>query len=114
MVGAYKTHMAEMTAFSAVELDNYLRNTNGSLRNVGDFAKALRDYDSKYDLSLWMAMGSPNIKLEEIAVQIDLLKMELSDVENLPRDRVENLRDFCVIASRQFLSDVPTRTRLLP
>ena len=114
MVGAYKAHMSEMAIFSAIELDNYLLGgeQRGESKRVGEFATALRDYDSRYDLSLWKAMGSPDITLEEIALQIKLLENELSDVENLSKDRMEGLRDFCTSASRQFLSDTTARTKL--
>lgn len=106
MIRAYKAYMAEVTAYSAVELDNRLRGKNGSLRRVEELARTLRDYDPRYDLALWMAMDSPDTTLEEIALQISLLKMELLDVENLPRERIEALRDFCVRASKQFSSEV--------
>ncbi len=106
MIGAYKSYMGAITAYSALELDNHLRGKNRNLRNVDELARALGEYDPKYDLALWMAMGSPNTTLEEVALQINLLKRELLDVENLPKERIETIRDFCVRASRHFLSEV--------
>ena len=106
MIRAYKAYMAEVTAYSAVELDNHLRGKNGILSRVEELARNLRDYNPRYDLALWMAMDSPDTTLEEIALQISLLRRELLDVENLPKERIETIRDFCVRASRQFSSEV--------
>tara|TARA_Y100000310_G_scaffold300255_1_gene335791 strand:- start:1996 stop:2364 length:369 start_codon:yes stop_codon:yes gene_type:complete len=107
--------LAGLASEAAVEIDNYLLGRSEDLSGVYEFSRINRenileeeDFISDYALALWKSMGgkSSGIRLKEhLALQMRLFSMDLDGVERLPRERLEELRSYCVEASRQFMAE---------
>jgi len=113
-------NLAELSNHAAIEIDNYLKKKKTGLSSVKEFTKIIQDNlisdsdtfltmpDFPY-LALAKAMRKDSNKeiryVSELALEMRLFYSELSDLEGLSKDRLENLRNFCVEASKSFLAE---------
>ena len=114
----YENHphyLAELTSHAAIEIDNLLLGRKGDFSSIERFARVLKKYQSKdvdtiltdfLYIPLWKAMKMYSQKeirhTSELVLEIKILQSEISKIKNLPKKRLENLRDFCVKASKEF------------
>ena len=111
-------YLSNLAVHSALEVDNFL------LRGKKDFGHTneLREILSKYQLSdtdknltrfpydsLWKAIIKNSDKeirkIPELALEMRLLRYELSDIPNLPEERLKNLIYLLCDLSKEFSSE---------
>ncbi len=112
-----KPNYSKFSIAVGVEIDNYLLGKTNSFESVQEFRDVLVKYqlkDSDDALSmpnfpyvgLHRAMHcdeKPIRKIDELALEMRLLRMELRNVEELNQERLETLRDFFIGASKEFM-----------
>src|SRR3989338_9735685 len=104
---------------AAVEIGHYIREGKGDFTYVNEFTDLIKEHIPKDDeftsltktkfpywaLCVGIEYGS-NKKLKEVAelsLQMRLLSSELSTIEELSKERLENLRDFICNFNNQIL-----------
>ncbi|MFQ5532034.1 MAG: hypothetical protein ACE5ES_05455 [Candidatus Nanoarchaeia archaeon] len=92
----------------AIDLENYLQRrgipANGeNIKEVATTIKSLaKEIRFQPPMSLFRAIGLPHLKyMGEMALQLHLASRELEHYQDLSKERLENLRDFCMRLSRE-------------
>lgn len=120
-----KTHFgnwAYVTCNAAIEIDNYILGKRTDFYSTNLLTELLRrNMIPGKDIDGVMLDLSPNIsnliyaiskdsdkklvEYDDFTLEMRLLYSELTHLESLPKERLENLRKFCVELSGQYLAD---------
>ena len=107
--------LAILCCDAAIELDNHIRGRGMGLGSVDEFCHVLKKYvpaDSESSFAfpyhaIWYSVGAGSDKkiryMDELAFEMHLLAMELEEVRGQPKQKLEELRDFFVSASNEFM-----------
>lgn len=112
----YQLHHTPSTtlAFAAIEVDNYLRGKKGNFAAINDvrnwFADEVYGYDTSGKINNAFLLAIYNVirstkhleTVDHVVLEMRLIDMELFRLKELPPERLQNLRDFFISASRQF------------
>jgi hypothetical protein len=99
---------------ASIAIDNHLLNraTSEEYQTIQNLSNRLYKISKEQDFSDLMIMAKtiwPNRKdwegkgWEDVKLQTSLLKMDLSTLKDLPKERQESLRDTCVRLSKEHL-----------
>ncbi len=103
-------YMAELTTLCTIEISRYLQEMDNDLTSIEEFSEFLREeHYHPSRLILYNSLRKISEKKESEAdkksqfyLDLRLLSSELSDIQNLPREKLEVLIEFCCDVSEGF------------
>ena len=112
--------LCELTIYSATEIDDYLLKRNSDFTNTKELARILKQYQIKdtddalttncpmsFYMTLWESIDRKPQNMDELGLEMRLLRADLQSTPNLPNKRLKELRIFLCKLSNQFLSQAP-------
>jgi len=111
-----------LAAEAALEIDLYLKNKETEFSNVEKLTELVEkcmvpNEDGRFDVSLPFLYALRGISeepilqgpVEEYGLKMRLLYSDLRDFKSIRKERLEDLRDFCVELSREFTSNMRSK-----
>ena len=102
-------YLAELTCNASIEIDNHTLGINNDFTSTMEFSEYLRENNYIINqIPLFRSLVSNSEKItkkyhtSQFALDLRLLSLELSDVENLSKNRLESLMRFLLDASKEF------------